>query len=201
MQLEVGPYVKITHSTSGTIQISYSHIRQEELTTSDVFYTRQVLYPVLVTVYNTLECHGLDILPFASVTAAQESQNAGSALAVEREGWKRTLEGVGDEDGDWCLVTVDVRNTYGIPFEVTFERDQEGQYLHIRRLNNLFSSTFRDSSGYDNPSGGTGIHCAVVRFLMHLRHFLNHILPQHHPPSQAIPPPRIADICTHSNFI
>lgn len=127
--MEVGPYVKITDSTSGTIQISYSHIRQEELTTSDVFYTRQVLYPVLVTVYNTLECHGLDILPFASVTAAQESQNTGSTLAVEREGWKRTLEGVGDEDGDWCLVTVDVRNTYGIPFEVTFERDQEGQCM------------------------------------------------------------------------
>ena len=114
----------ITYSTSGSIQISYSHILQEELTPSDVFYTRQVLYPVLVTVYNTLECHGMDILPFAFVTAALESGDG--AATTEREGWKQTLEGVGDEDGEWCLFTVDVRNTYGIPFEVTFERNQEG---------------------------------------------------------------------------
>ena len=89
---------------------------------------------MLVTVYNTLECHGMVILPFASVAAVQESSAMGGAVATEREGWKRTLEGVGEEDGEWCLFTVDVRNTYGIPFEVTFERDQEGQYACIGRI-------------------------------------------------------------------
>jgi trafficking protein particle complex subunit 9 len=68
----------------------------------------------------------MDILPFASVTAAQASSETGRTASADREGWKRTLEGVGDEDGEWCLFTVDVRNTYGIPFEVTFERQQEG---------------------------------------------------------------------------
>lgn len=72
----------------------------------------------------------MDILPFASVTAAQQAPIDSSGTAAA-EGWKRTLEGVGDEDGEWCLFTADVRNTYGIPFEVTFERDQEGQCVHI----------------------------------------------------------------------
>ena len=90
------------------------------------------MYPVLVTVYNTLECHGMDILPFPSVSAAQEARNAGDAAVTD--GWKPILEGIEDEDRDWCLFTVDVRNTYGIPFEVTFERDQEGQYGRARRM-------------------------------------------------------------------
>ncbi|KAF8590613.1 hypothetical protein K439DRAFT_1382134 [Ramaria rubella] len=107
--------------TAGTIQISYSNIRQEFLKPSDVFYTRQVLYPVLVTVYNTLECYGMDILPFSSVAATRNVDN----VSAEHDTWKRTLEGVKDEDGGWCLFTVDVRNTYGIPFEVTFELVEE----------------------------------------------------------------------------
>lgn len=28
---------------------------------------------------------------------------------------------------DWCIFSVEVRNTYGIPFEVTFEREQPGE--------------------------------------------------------------------------
>lgn len=30
-----------------------------------------------------------------------------------------------EEDG-WCLFSIDVRNTYGLPFEVTLERVQKG---------------------------------------------------------------------------
>lgn len=31
-----------------------------------------------------------------------------------------------EDQADWCLFSIDVRNTYGLPFEVTFERTQEG---------------------------------------------------------------------------
>jgi len=31
------------------------------------------------------------------------------------------------EDHDWCLFSIEVRNTYGLPFEVTFERMDKGQ--------------------------------------------------------------------------
>jgi len=31
------------------------------------------------------------------------------------------------EDRDWCLFSIEVRNTYGLPFEITFERMDKGQ--------------------------------------------------------------------------
>ena len=32
----------------------------------------------------------------------------------------------GVEEEGWCLFTIDVRNTYGLPFEVILERVQKG---------------------------------------------------------------------------
>lgn len=31
------------------------------------------------------------------------------------------------EDDHWCLFSIEVRNTYGLPFDVVFERVDEGQ--------------------------------------------------------------------------
>ena len=31
------------------------------------------------------------------------------------------------EDQGWCLFSIEVRNTYGLPFEVAFERIDEGE--------------------------------------------------------------------------
>ena len=41
---------------------------------------------------------------------------------------RRMLLNVADV-ADWCIFSVEVRNTYGLPFEVTFERDQPGECL------------------------------------------------------------------------
>ena len=43
-----------------------------------------------------------------------------------RESGKRKPLEVQDPE-DWCIFSVDVRNTYGIPFEVIFESDQSGE--------------------------------------------------------------------------
>jgi len=32
-----------------------------------------------------------------------------------------------DDGTSWCLFSLDVRNTYGSPFEITFEREQAGR--------------------------------------------------------------------------
>jgi len=32
-----------------------------------------------------------------------------------------------DDPAEWCLFAIDVRNTYGLPFEITFEREQAGR--------------------------------------------------------------------------
>ena len=106
-------------STSGTIHVAYSYVHRPLLdadTLPEVFHTRQLTYPVLVTVYHMLECHEMDILPFAGVDHYDSD---------EEEATHQPLLVIGEEAG-WCLFSIDVRNTYGLPFEVTFERDQEG---------------------------------------------------------------------------
>jgi hypothetical protein len=63
-----------------------------------------------------LECHNMDIFPLVvgDYEAEKTPENRSQALFndVEEEGW--------------CLFTIDVRNTYGLPFEVTLERVQKG---------------------------------------------------------------------------
>jgi len=81
-----------------------------------MFHTRQVPYPVLVTVYHALECHNVDIFPL-SVGYYEAEKTPASA--------RRLLFKDVEEEG-WCLFSIDVRNTYGLPFEVTLERVQKG---------------------------------------------------------------------------
>ncbi|KAH8106969.1 TRAPP II complex [Cristinia sonorae] len=111
--------------SSGAMHISYSYTNRKRDTLQEpqeVFHTRQLSYPVLVTVYHMLECHSMDILPYSPDTVAEllatmdESEEHTAAS-------RRTLLNVSDV-AEWCIFTVDVRNTYGLPFEVTFERDQ-----------------------------------------------------------------------------
>lgn len=113
--------LKAIFSTNGTIYFSYSHARRElpslERAATEVFHTRQISYPVMVTVYHMLECHGMDILPFPSYI----SDKGDRALKTEHG----EIFSV-DDEGSWCLFSIEVRNTYGLPFDVAFERTQEG---------------------------------------------------------------------------
>jgi len=64
------------------------------------------------------------------------------------------------EDHTWCLFSIEVRNTYGLPFEVTFERMDKGR----RRA----------------PSSGPGCTNSppqVVSWLAHVALFLQGLLP------------------------
>ncbi|TDL27497.1 hypothetical protein BD410DRAFT_762504 [Rickenella mellea] len=101
--------------TEGMVQISYSHLNSEG-STGDVFCTRQLLYPVQVTVYQMLECRAMDLLPHTRVKAIS------GGMRDDVEQLKALLQ---CEDAGYSLFTVDVRNTYGIPFEVSFIHESE----------------------------------------------------------------------------
>ena len=64
-----------------------------------------------VTVYQMLDCYGMDIIPFPSYSTA--GIGADGALLVNGSGW--------------CLFSIEVRNAYGSPFDVILERVQEGE--------------------------------------------------------------------------
>ncbi|KAH9005302.1 TRAPP II complex [Lactarius hatsudake] len=102
--------------TSGGIYISYGYLHRPQSTLSrpqETFHTRQLSYPVLVTVYHMLECHNMDVFPLDQGGCEETSEDGRAVLFkdVEEEGW--------------CLFSVDVRNTYGLPFEVTLDRVQK----------------------------------------------------------------------------
>lgn len=65
----------------------------------------------------------MDILPFVRILAAPPPVDEDED--VERKA-RRELLDIKDDEGDWCLFSVDVKNSYGLPFEVQFERRQSG---------------------------------------------------------------------------
>lgn len=73
----------------------------------------------------------MDILPYSPDTITELLEEYGDDESPEVKA-RRDLLNV-DDDAEWCLFSVEVRNTYGLPFEVTFERDQPGT-SHLIRL-------------------------------------------------------------------
>lgn len=71
-----------------------------------------------------LECHAMDILSYSDGCTLTDSDAPRDDESPETRA-RRLLLDVGDI-ADWCLFSIEVRNTYGSPFEVSFERDQEG---------------------------------------------------------------------------
>ncbi|KAJ4487929.1 TRAPP II complex [Lentinula aciculospora] len=102
--------------TEGTIHASYSYIHRNPSDSEEnsVFHTRQLSYPLMVTVYRMLESHGLDILPYPSYP-----------LGNDDNVMKNSLDLFVEDNGAWCLFSIDIMNTYGTPFEVSLERVQE----------------------------------------------------------------------------
>jgi len=76
----------------------------------------------MVTVYHMLECKGMDILPFSRQSPV---------LDQTARMWRDEL--YVDEEAGWCLFAIEVRNTYGLPFDIALERIQEG-WQNIYRL-------------------------------------------------------------------
>ncbi|KAG9318507.1 TRAPP II complex [Chiua virens] len=95
--------------TSGTVHVSYAYAHRDNESGSmpGIFYTRQLTYPMAVTVYHILECHDLNILPLDAFSDLNDE-------SFQKDGHTH----------EWCLFSVEVRNTYGLPFEITFDRTQ-----------------------------------------------------------------------------
>lgn len=70
----------------------------------------------------------MDIIPFISMVKKPQDSDCPPTVSSSVDVWDDVLRPE-EEANDWCLFTIDVRNTYGIPFEVTLERNQDGSSL------------------------------------------------------------------------
>ncbi|KAK8858467.1 hypothetical protein IAR55_002694 [Kwoniella newhampshirensis] len=147
--------------SDGTIRIDYGCLNrptrasneednQPSPSGSQAFYTRQITFPVLFTVYHTIECHSLDLIRFeqSSSNSLEDSSGASqtgrpngtlhhstSSSALAEEQLRRALEE--ESDANHCLLSLNVKNVYGVPFEVTLGRkgdDIESTALTCTRL-------------------------------------------------------------------
>lgn len=107
-------------SCDATIHLSYSYARRPSETPSEVFQTRQIIYPIDITVYSVLECRSMDIVPHW-----QTKGTASAPAFLSQQDIDRYLLGVGQET-DWCLFAIDVQNNHNTPFQVTITRESEG---------------------------------------------------------------------------
>lgn len=121
----------IFNSTGGTIQIDYGYLKRDE-NEADSFYTRQLYLPVLITVYQNLEPLNWDILylrhsapvPKADIDNAREriakiGLEPSNAYDQPIEDLLLITRQFDDQKSknDYCLVTLDVRNTWTVPFD------------------------------------------------------------------------------------
>ncbi|KAL4067655.1 transport protein Trs120 or TRAPPC9 TRAPP II complex subunit-domain-containing protein [Scleroderma citrinum] len=101
--------------TSGAIHVSYAHLHGHNEDEAETFYTRQLTYPVNVTVYHMLECYDMNIMPMGVFSRLSSESTQVNRMDIGSDSFHH-----------WCLFSVEVRNTYGLPFEVTFVRSQDG---------------------------------------------------------------------------
>jgi trafficking protein particle complex subunit 9 len=71
-----------------------------------------------MTVYHMLECYDMNIISYSNVGGMAKDKDTDSSYES-------------DDTDDWCLFSVEVRNTYGLPFEVTFERTEGGKASYM----------------------------------------------------------------------
>lgn len=146
----------------GSVQMSYSYVHREpsspaspstspstpQSSPPDTFHARQITYPVNITVYHTLEFSNLDIIPLSSSSSSPSTSSTSNSaptpslsssslsphtLALAPNDLTTTLASIPPGQNDYCLVSLDVNNIYGLPFDVTLERHQDSR-CHFRAL-------------------------------------------------------------------
>lgn len=108
------------------MQIDYAYLNQDAA--RPTFYTRQLFCDVFMTVHKALVAHSLDIYHLKALPALAHSDDT-----VED---KMSVLGPGEslrttDVGKYCLIAIDIMNSYGQPFEVSLGRTDEGNILSI----------------------------------------------------------------------
>ncbi|GAA5936717.1 TRAPPII-specific subunit TRS120 [Sporobolomyces koalae] len=124
---------------SGQIQISYGHVDRDIVRTSKTFHTRQLYCDVFITVHRAVVANTLDISRLRALpeSLALHSRSASVVNLGKRDAAldKRLEDNLRDvDDGQHCLVAIDVMNVYGKPFEVKLERrEEQNEFYQVRQ--------------------------------------------------------------------
>ncbi|CAG8455040.1 13226_t:CDS:10 [Acaulospora morrowiae] len=129
---------------SGTIQIDYGYLKRPDYNDKDVFYTRQVYYPVLLTVHQNLDPVSMDILNFTPLNIPDNPIHINGTNdtidgfyhteliedLIKLVRWNKKTKGDHKSimENDYCLLTFDIRNVWHIGFDVTIEANEGEEF-------------------------------------------------------------------------
>ncbi|GAA5872900.1 hypothetical protein JCM8547_003260 [Rhodosporidiobolus lusitaniae] len=125
----------------GSIQIDYGWVERDVVQSSQTFHTRRLFCDVFMTVHRAVVAHTLEVSRLRSLPESAESAAHGRSASVVSLGNrgaaldKRLEDSLREvDDGDHCLVVVDVVNVYGKPFEVKLERhESQNEFYQVKQ--------------------------------------------------------------------
>ncbi|GAA5826496.1 hypothetical protein JCM11251_002398 [Rhodosporidiobolus azoricus] len=123
----------------GSIQIDYGWISRDVVQSSDIFHTRRLFCDVFMTVHRAVVAQALEVSRLKALNDGDSTHgrsasivslgNRGAALDKRLEDSLRDVE-----DGEHCLVVVDVMNVYGKPFEAKLERhEDDNEFYQVKQ--------------------------------------------------------------------
>jgi hypothetical protein len=115
---------------------------EEELPAT--LYTRQLYLPIMITVYQNLEPLNWDVLYLRQNMSVPDALALTAREKLDKQSleWMETAEqpveelllmiqqtSDNDDKNPYCLLTLDVRNTWTVPFDLEFTVNNEGEDL------------------------------------------------------------------------
>lgn len=116
------------------IQLDYSYVSRPVVKATSTFHTRQLFCDVFMTVHRALIAHSMEVLSLKALPESKRSHSRSASVmslgrreaAVDMR-LEESLREV--SDGGFCLISVDIMNAYGQPFDVTLGRAEDGWFL------------------------------------------------------------------------
>ena len=105
------------------VQIDYAHLGRPRLEVKGKFFTRQLRYPVSVTVNGSVEIPRFNILPHAEMSAQKDTGEAAEDLSDESVVVTQQNGSPSSTQQDHCLIALDLRNVWPQPLLVELHVD------------------------------------------------------------------------------
>jgi len=113
--------------TNASVQMDYGYLGVPRNQVTGRFYTRQVIFPVTITVNASIELLRVDFIPFQTSVDFLETDEVSSTscgtINDKSEQIKKLFRQakVRDGPGEYCLMTLDLRNAWPQPLKVNLQ--------------------------------------------------------------------------------
>ncbi|RPB25706.1 Trs120-domain-containing protein [Terfezia boudieri ATCC MYA-4762] len=112
--------------TNASVQMDYGYLGVPRDQVTGKFYTRQVVFPVTITVNASIELLRVDFIPFQTSVDFPETDGVSTGCGTindKSEQIKKLFRQakVRDEPSEYCLMTLDFRNAWPQPLKVNLQ--------------------------------------------------------------------------------